>query len=83
MPAELMGFFDRNPLAVRVEYARGQVVEQVRGEVQCPDAFQLGEFLQEVVQRRASRVRPEFLEQGRLEGGGSSVSVRNWRLRRT
>ena len=23
MPAELIGFFDRNPLAVRVEYARG------------------------------------------------------------
>jgi hypothetical protein len=82
MPAELMGFFDRNPLAIRVEHARGQVVEQVRGEVQGPDAFQLGELLQEVVQRRAPRVRPEFLEQGAFEGGGG-VSVRDWRLHRT
>jgi hypothetical protein len=81
MPAELMGFFDRNPLAIRVEHARGQVVEQVRGQVQCPDAFQLGELLQEVVQRRASRVRPEFLEQGAFEGRG--VSVRDRWLRRT
>jgi hypothetical protein len=82
MPAELMGFFDRNPLALRVEHARGQVVAQVRGEVQGPDAFQRGELRQEVVQRRAPRVRPEFLEQGACEGGGG-VSVRAWRLHRT
>ena len=32
MPAELMGFFDRNPLAIRVEHARGQVeAERLRG----------------------------------------------------
>jgi hypothetical protein len=62
MPAELMGFFDRNPLAIRVEHAWDQVVEQVRGEVQGPEAFQLGKFLHEVVQRRTPRVRPEFLE---------------------
>ena len=83
MPAELMGFFDRNPLAIRLEHARGEVVEQARGEVQCPDAFQLGKLLQEVVQRRAPRVRPEFLEQGTFVGGGSGVSVRDRRLRRT
>jgi hypothetical protein len=82
MPAEFMGLFDGNPLAIRVEHARGEVVEQVRGEVQGPDAFQLGKLLQEVVQRRASRVRPEFLEQGAFVGGDSGGSVRDWRLRR-
>ena len=76
MPAEFIGFFDRDPLAIRLEDGRGHVVEQGRGEVQCPDAFQFGDFLEEVVQGRAPRVRPEFLEQGAFEGGGGDVSVR-------
>ena len=74
MPAEFVGFFDRDPLAVRVEHGRGQVVEQGRGELEGPDAFQFGDFLEQVVQGRASRVCPEFLEQRAFEGGGGGVS---------
>jgi hypothetical protein len=82
MPAEFIGFFDRDPLAVRLEDGRGHVVKQGRGELEGPEAFQLSEFLEQVVQGRAPRVRPEFLEQGAFEGGGG-VSVRDWRLHRT
>jgi len=84
MPTEFIGFFDCEPLAIRLKHGRGHLVEQVRGELQCPDAFQLGEFLAEVVQRRAPRVSPEFMEQGAFEGGGSDrVSVGDRGLRRT
>jgi hypothetical protein len=49
MPTEFIGFFNRHPLAIRVKHARGQVVDEVRGKVQGPEAVQLGEFLHEVV----------------------------------
>ena len=68
MPAEFIGFFDRDPLAVRLEDGRGCGRQTGLGELEGPDAFQFGDFL-----NRLSKVArpgpPEFLEQGAFEGG--------------
>ena len=82
LPAALRGCFDRHPLAIRVEPARGQGVAQGRREGPGPAACQLGELLPEGVQRRAPRGRPECLEPGPVDGRGRGVSVRDRRLRR-
>ena len=82
MPTEFVGFFDRDPLAVRLEDGRGHVVKQGRGELECPDAFQLRDFLEQVVQGRAPGVRPEFLEHRTFEGGCGDVRPRGRGLSR-
>jgi hypothetical protein len=83
MPAEFIGFFDRDPLAVCPEDGRGHVVKQGRGELECPDAFQFRDFLEQVVQGRAPGVRPEFLEQCAFEGGCGDVRIGGRRRSRT
>jgi hypothetical protein len=83
MPAEFIGFFDCDPLAVCLEYGWGHVVKQGRGELECPDVFQFSDFLEQVVQGRAPGVRPEFLEQCTFEGGCGEVRVGSRGLSRT
>ena len=41
--------FHRNPLAVGLEHGRGQTIKQGRGELEGPNAFQFGDFLEQVV----------------------------------
>ena len=70
MPTEFVGFFHRDPLAVALEYGWGYVIKERRGELEGPNAFQFRDFLEEVVQGRAPRIRPEFLEERAVDGGG-------------
>ena len=83
MPTEFVGFFDRDPLAVGLEHGRGHVVKQGRGELECPDAFQCGDFLEQVVQGRAPGVRPQCMEQCAFEGGCGGGRVGGRGLSRT
>ena len=83
MPAEFIGFFDRDPLAVRLQYGWGEVIKQGRRDLEGPDAFQFGDFLEEVIQGRPPRVGPQFLEQGACEGGSGGVRVGGRRFSRT
>jgi len=69
MPPEFVGFFHRDPLAVGLKHGRGQTIKQGRGKLEGPEAFQFGDFLEEVVQGRAPGVSPEFLEERAVEGG--------------
>jgi hypothetical protein len=83
MPAEFLGFFDRDPLAVRLEDGWGHVVKQGGGELEGPEAVQCRDFLEQGVQGRAPGVRPQFLEQCAFEGGGGAVRVGGGSLSRT
>jgi hypothetical protein len=83
MPAEFIGFFDRDPLAVCLQDGRGEGMKQGRGELEGLDAFQFGDFLEEVVQGRTPGGGPQFLEQGTCVGGGGGVRGGGRRFSRT
>ena len=82
MPAEFIGFFDRDPLAIRLKDGRGEAIKQGRGELEGSDAFQFREFLEEVIQGRTPGVGSQFLEPGVCEGGCGGVRVGGRRFRR-
>jgi hypothetical protein len=70
-PAELMGFFDRNPLAIRVEHAGGRSSNRSGGG--SPDRSSLASSARGCPTSRAQGP-PEFLSRARSKGAAESAS---------